>query len=91
MFKPEVPEELISDVNDLLRQIADDDQRIELYEKLCLLMVQKIDYDRKNGPELIFKLNLWHSITDQAFQKIKLNPNLAFAFSFIIFNSAFRV
>ena len=67
MFKPEIPNELISDLNDLLRKVAEDENKIKLYEKFCLLMVQKIDYDRKYGPELIFKLNLWQSITDQAF------------------------
>ena len=91
MFKPEIPNELISDLNDLLRQVAEDENKIKLYEKFCLLMVQKIDYDQKNGPELIFKLNLWQSISDKAFEKIKMNPTLAFAYSFIIFNSAFRV
>ena len=30
-------------------------------------------------------------MTEHAFEKIKLNPNLAFAFSFIIYHSAFRV
>ena len=59
MFKPEIPDELISDLNDLLRKLAEDASKIKLYEKFCLLLVQKIDYDQKNGPELIFKLNLW--------------------------------